>query len=214
VRAQGCASDWVSLRPLREEPAKSPVTSTVGPMRRLLPYAAAATYLGVSVRAMNNLAADGRIPKVTVGARVLFDKDDLAAFVDQIRSRLRWSPASTSTQSREGHRGVLCGVLGEGTGLQRRNAAHRRQCAAVASRPRPALGAYPIASVRQTMVQGFIKKVQTKKLAAGTIRNIYDVLAQVFSAAVDDRVIAVSPCRKITLPKDHDDEVEDRWRVS
>ncbi len=39
---------------------------------------------------------------------------------------------------------------------------------------------------------------------AGSVRNIYDVTAQVFAAAVDDRVIPSSPCRKITLPQGRD----------
>jgi integrase len=71
----------------------------------------------------------------------------------------------------------------------------------------PALGTRPIAAVRRSDVQGFVKSLEAKGLAAGSVRNIYDVTAQVFAAAVDDRVIASSPCRKITLPKDAGGEV-------
>jgi integrase len=39
------------------------------------------------------------------------------------------------------------------------------------------------------------------------VGNIYDVTAQVFAAAVDDRVIAASPCRRIRLPKGDGGEV-------
>ena len=39
------------------------------------------------------------------------------------------------------------------------------------------------------------------------MRNVYDVTARVFAAAVDDRVIAHTPCRKIRLPRAHGDEL-------
>lgn len=65
----------------------------------------------------------------------------------------------------------------------------------------PALGQHPIAAVRPTMVQGFVRELEAKGLAAGTVRNLYDVTARVFAAAVDDRVIARTPCVKIRLPK-------------
>lgn len=44
-------------------------------------------------------------------------------------------------------------------------------------------------------------------LGAGSVRNIYDTLARVFSAAVNDRVIALTPCRNIQLPRMDDGEV-------
>lgn len=83
----------------------------------------------------------------------------------------------------------------------------------------PALGHRPIGSVRRSDVQGFVKLLQAKefgrtrggearRLSAGHVRNIYDVTAQLFAAAVEDRIIASSPCRKITLPKDDKGEIE------
>ena len=71
----------------------------------------------------------------------------------------------------------------------------------------PALGSYSMASLRRSDVQGFVRALEAKGLAAGSVRNIYDVTAQVFAAAVDDRVIASSPCRKIILPKSDGGEV-------
>ena len=70
----------------------------------------------------------------------------------------------------------------------------------------PALGARPMASIRPSDVQGFVKAL-SDKYAVGTVRNHYDVLARLFSAAVDDRVVAVSPCRNIALPRMDDAEV-------
>lgn len=49
--------------------------------RRLLGYADAAEYLGISLRGMKTLAKEGKIPKTPIGARVLFDREDLDAFV-------------------------------------------------------------------------------------------------------------------------------------
>lgn len=71
----------------------------------------------------------------------------------------------------------------------------------------PALGFTPIASIRTSAVQGFVKELKAKGLAAGSVRNVYDVTAQVFAAAVDDRVIATSPCRRIRLPNGDSGEV-------
>jgi integrase len=71
----------------------------------------------------------------------------------------------------------------------------------------PALGAYPIAAVRTSQIQGFVKALESKGLSPGSVQLIYHVTLQVFAAAVDDRVIQQSPCRKITLPKGHDEEV-------
>ena len=65
----------------------------------------------------------------------------------------------------------------------------------------PALGSRPMASLRRSDIQGFVKSLEAQGLAAGSVRNIYDMTAQVFASAVDDRVIASSPCRKIVLPK-------------
>lgn len=92
----------------------------------------------------------------------------------------------------------------------------------------PALGAQRIASIRKTEVQGFVKGLEAKGLAPGSVRNIYDVLFRLLESAVEDRVIGSSPCKRIALPKDHDDEVDvprleavqavtdaldERWRV-
>lgn len=71
----------------------------------------------------------------------------------------------------------------------------------------PELGAYPLAAIRPTMVQGLVKKLEAKGLAAGTIHGIFHVLTQVMVAAVEDRLISASPCRRITLPRLDEDEV-------
>ncbi|HEY0951711.1 site-specific integrase [Nocardioides sp.] len=84
----------------------------------------------------------------------------------------------------------------------------------------PRLGSQRLAYIRRSDVQAFVKWLESRELrpatesgpartlSAGSVRNIYEVLARVMDAAVEDRVIAISPCRRIALPKGHDDEVE------
>ena len=71
----------------------------------------------------------------------------------------------------------------------------------------PALGDRRIGSIRQSDIQGLVKLLEGKDLAAGTVRNIYDTAARIFASAVDDRVIPSSPCRRIKLPKDDKGEI-------
>lgn len=92
----------------------------------------------------------------------------------------------------------------------------------------PELGAKPMASVLPSTIQGFVKTLGAKGLAAGTIRNVHDVAWRIFDAAVHDRVINRSPFVKIKLPppERHEvivptieevvalaDAVDDRWRA-
>ncbi len=63
----------------------------------------------------------------------------------------------------------------------------------------PALGHMPIASLRRSDVQALVKTLNGT-LAPGSVRNVYDVLSRVLSAAVEDRVLGRSPCSRITLP--------------
>lgn len=64
----------------------------------------------------------------------------------------------------------------------------------------PELGDKAMGSVRRSDIQGLVKSLQAEGLSPGTIRNIYDAAARMFGAAVDDRVIPASPCRRIVLP--------------
>lgn len=63
----------------------------------------------------------------------------------------------------------------------------------------PALGPRPLASVRPTEVQAFVRQLQDS-LSPGSVKAIYQVVQSVFRAAVLDRVITASPCVRITLP--------------
>ena len=72
----------------------------------------------------------------------------------------------------------------------------------------PELGSQRIGSIRQGDIQGLVKVLEGKNLAAGSVRNIYDTAARIFASAVDDRVIPASPCRRIKLPRDAQGEIK------
>ena len=63
----------------------------------------------------------------------------------------------------------------------------------------PTFGARPIGSIRTSEVQAWVSSLD---LAPGTVRVVYGKLAAIFRAAVDDRIIASSPCsRRVQLPR-------------
>lgn len=65
----------------------------------------------------------------------------------------------------------------------------------------PSLGHRPIAAVRPTEVQAFVRGLVEKGLAPSTIEVIYRYVATVFRCAVEDQVIKSTPCRNVKLPK-------------
>lgn len=71
----------------------------------------------------------------------------------------------------------------------------------------PVLGDRPLATLRRSDVQGLIRAL-SDHLAPRTLRNVYDTLNRVLTSAVDDRLIARSPCTRIVLPSVPDSEVE------
>lgn len=70
----------------------------------------------------------------------------------------------------------------------------------------PALGTHTLTSLRRSDIQALVKGL-SGTLAPGSVRNVYEVLSRVLSAAVDDRVIPSSPCRRIVLPALSEHEV-------
>ena len=80
-----------------------------------------------------------------------------------------------------------------------------RQCATAPSTS--LLGNRPIASVRPSDVQSLVKGLSAT-LAPGSVRNIYDVLAHMYSAAVMITLWQFRHVRRISLPRIDDSEVE------
>jgi integrase len=64
----------------------------------------------------------------------------------------------------------------------------------------PFFGERPLASVRYSEVQAWVRDRSTV-LAPATVEVVYRYVAATFKAAVEDRVIAASPCRGVRLPK-------------
>lgn len=71
----------------------------------------------------------------------------------------------------------------------------------------PALGDRAISSIRPGDIQSLVRKLTDAKMAPGSVRNVYDVVARLFKSAVNDRLIASTPCQRITLPRHDETEV-------
>lgn len=70
----------------------------------------------------------------------------------------------------------------------------------------PLLGDRPMAAVRTTEVRALVATL-SKTLAPATTEAIYRLVATIFRAAVDDRVISSTPCRNVALPRPDGAEV-------
>lgn len=64
----------------------------------------------------------------------------------------------------------------------------------------PTFGDRPIASIRPSEVQAWVKE-RSESLAPATLEVVYRYFVSVMRAAVDDRVITRNPCVRIKLPK-------------
>ena len=64
----------------------------------------------------------------------------------------------------------------------------------------PTLGRRPMAAVRQSEVQALVTKL-AQQLAPSTVERVRGRVTAVFRAAVRDRVIAVSPCVDVRVPR-------------
>lgn len=51
--------------------------------RRMFPRKEAAHYLGISLRSLDTLASDGKVLKVVICGRTLYDRADLDALVER-----------------------------------------------------------------------------------------------------------------------------------
>ncbi|MEV8404249.1 site-specific integrase [Streptomyces niveus] len=56
-------------------------------------------------------------------------------------------------------------------------------------------------AITRTGIQSWIRALIEKGAGAATIRRAYSLTSSIMCSAVDDDVIAVSPCRKISLPE-------------
>jgi excisionase family DNA binding protein len=75
-------------RPQVDQNSAAGVASEPG-LRRLLPVAAAAEYLGVSRATVERLVRRGELPVVKIGGSTRYDVGDLDSYIDINRSRNR-----------------------------------------------------------------------------------------------------------------------------
>ena len=71
----------------------------------------------------------------------------------------------------------------------------------------PTFGDRPLGSIRPSEVQAWVRRLE-QDLAPSTIGVVYSFVAAIFRAAVRDRLIAVSPCVDVRLPKPEPKRVE------
>jgi integrase len=66
---------------------------------------------------------------------------------------------------------------------------------------KPALGDLPLQWVTRAHIQALVTtKAVDEAMAPVSVRNLYSYVAAIFNSAVEDRVVAVTPCRRINLP--------------
>ncbi|WP_346101275.1 tyrosine-type recombinase/integrase [Nonomuraea maheshkhaliensis] len=65
----------------------------------------------------------------------------------------------------------------------------------------PMFGLVPLAAIRPTAVQGWVKDLHAKGLAPRTVETIYVIFSSIIRGAVRDAMIRRSPCVDIRLPE-------------
>ncbi|CAN5870976.1 site-specific integrase [soil metagenome] len=76
-----------------------------------------------------------------------------------------------------------------------------RDEASIRNHVTPALGARPIGQIQPIHVGQWVASLKDQGLAPATTRKAYQLLAAAMAAAVDNRLIPLSPCRKVELPQ-------------
>lgn len=71
----------------------------------------------------------------------------------------------------------------------------------------PTLGTRPLGAIRPSEVQAWVSG-RAEALSPGTVRLVFRYLSALFRAAVADRIITVSPCTGVKLPKVERGQVE------
>jgi integrase len=66
---------------------------------------------------------------------------------------------------------------------------------------KPRMGAHSLSAVRPIHIKEWLLGLQKAGLSPSRIRTAYRVLSQVFASAVDNELIAATPCRGIKLPR-------------
>ena len=76
-----------------------------------------------------------------------------------------------------------------------------RSTSAALKRIKAEFGSYALAAVRPSQVRAWTVKLKAEGLADGYVLELHKKLSQVFKAAVDDDLLAKSPCSRRTSPR-------------
>jgi integrase len=65
----------------------------------------------------------------------------------------------------------------------------------------PSFGDRPLSRITRLQVQQWVRQLSNTGYAAETVASLYSVLGSVLAAAVDEGLLAASPCRRVQLPR-------------
>jgi integrase len=124
------------------------------------------------------------------------DADLFAATVETDLARGDWTDPrlGTTTVTEWAHQV-------EASRLNRRRSTTARDDSYLRSFILPAFGDLKLVEVQPVAVQQWVAQLHTAGYAPATIRKAYEILGRTFTAAVDSRLIARSPCQGVKLPK-------------
>jgi integrase len=89
----------------------------------------------------------------------------------------------------------------EASRLNRRRSTIARDDSYLRSFVLPAFGELRLVEVQPVAVQQWVAELNAAGYAPATIRKAYEILGRTFTAAVESRLIARSPCQGVKLPK-------------
>jgi integrase len=85
--------------------------------------------------------------------------------------------------------------------VARRPTTRSRDSTLMKTRVLPTFGARSLATITNTEVKAWVARLDATGLAPATVRKCYQLLARVMGEAVESGFIAVSPCRRVALPR-------------
>lgn len=94
----------------------------------------------------------------------------------------------------------------EAARVNRRASTRARDASLMRSRVLPAFGRWPVAAVKPADVRAWVARLEGEGLAPTTVRKCFQLVARVFDDAVEDGVLAITPCRNVRLPADQREE--------
>lgn len=132
--------------------------------------------------------------------RTFATKTDAGRWLDRKRIEIdegRWiDPADGQTTVRDWAARWLAAVAPQ---LKHKTQASYRSL--INSRINPVLGDRELSSLRPITVTEWVAQMRTAGLSASRIRQAYRVVSQIMASAVDNELIAQTPCRGVRLPR-------------